>query len=177
MSAIEFSVAKGSTPGGVRVRGRELVSTVSNGASAAFTVTTVSLTPSTFPRLSQYGGLFEEYFFHVADIMFQPSMGTQSSGAVSLWVDYDAGDPSETTQSQASRNISYAMANVYATCACKFMSSLSRVRRFATSSTGATSLQVNQALVRVATEGIPAPFNASVGYLFIHYDVEFFAPN
>jgi len=178
MSAVEFSISKGSTPGGTRIRGREMVAVVANGASTAFNVMTTVLYPTTFQRLVAFNGVFEEFFFHRANIIYQPSSGTQMSGAVSLWVDYDALDAAETAQVTAARNISYSISNVYAVNACQMLGSLCRLKRYLTSSaTGVTALQIQQAQIRVATEGIPAPFTSPVGYLFIWYDVEFYAPN
>lgn len=177
MSALEFKVSTGSTPGGIRVRGREMVATVLNGTSALFAVTNYILAPPTFQRLGAFAPIYEEYFFHKANVIFQPSGGTQLSGAVSLWIDYDPGDAIETSQISAARNISYAMSNVYAVNACECLGTLSRLKRFLTTANASTTpLQIQQSQFRVATEGIPAPFSAPVGYLFVWYDVEFFAP-
>lgn len=177
MSAQEFKVTTGSTPGGIRVRGREMIAVVSNGASAAFAVTNYILGPPTFPRLSAYGGIYEEYFFNRANVIYQPSMGTQLSGAVSLWIDYDPGDVAEVSQILAAKNISYSISNVYAVNACEMLGPLCRLKRFLTTTNAFSNpLQVQQAQIRVATEGIPAPFAVTIGYLFVWYDVEFFAP-
>lgn len=177
----EFSITTGTTPGGIRSRGRELVYAVPQGASPAFAVTAFNLTPLSFPRLQAQAGIYEEYFFHSAVAFYQPILGTNTNGAVSVWFDFDAGDPAETTQAQASRNIVYAIANAYAVCSCHAPGSLSRLKRFLNQSgVVATALQLIQAQVRVATEGIPlaqAPAASVVGYIYIEYDVEFYVPN
>jgi len=177
MSGQEFQVMPASTPGGTRIRGRSLVATISNGASAAFAVTNFLLIPSTFQRLASMASIYEEYFFHSADIMFQPNSGTMRDGAVSCWVDYDSGDVPEVTQVEAARNISYSINNVYAIQGCKMLGSLCRLKRYVTATSVSNNLQAVQCVIRVGTEGIPAPFSSSVGYLFIKYDVEFFVPN
>lgn len=181
MTPTQFSVQKGTTPGGVRCRGREMLFTVVQGASAAFNVQGVNLTPLSLPRLASMAGIWEEYFFHNSRVMFQPILATTTNGLVSTWFDLDAGDVPEINQSQASRNICYSAANAYAVMSCDCPGSLARLKRFfCTSGLASNVLQTLQAQVRVATEGIPltaVPAGATVGFLYLHYDIEFYTPN
>jgi len=178
MSANMFAVRQGSTPGGVRLMGREMVQALNNGASSAFSVSGFNLNPVNLPRLAAYAPIYEEFFFHRANVIFQPSVGTQTAGVVSLWADYDVGDAIEATQVAAAKNITYSISNAYAVNACEILGSLCRLKRFLSiSGATATILQTVQVAVRFASEGIPAPFSAPVGYIFVDYDVEFYVPN
>lgn len=153
-----------------------MIAVVNNGSTSAFTASSFVVAPASYSRLSAFAPIYEEYLIHAADFSFQPSAGTSLTGAVSLWVEYDVSDPVETTQMAASRNLSYAIANVYAGCATRLMSKLSQQTKYFTVTTGVAASLTQQASLRIATEGIPAPFSSAIGYLFVTYDCEFFVP-
>jgi len=172
-----FSVTTGSTPGGIRVRGRELLTTVTSGPTASlFSVSGVPLNPSNFPRLGAYVPIYEMFVFHVARAMYQSNQPTTAAGVVELAFDYDAKDALPSTTVGMMRNISSAMSNIYADCACDLKKSLSRLPKYNTAEGSSSDLdQVNQALLLVATEGFQTA-SIVVGYLLVEYDVEFFTP-
>ena len=178
-----FSVAKGTTPGGVRVRGRELIQSLTSGLTTlvfgANNLTTAAgfeLNPGNFPRLASYASIYEFYKFHKAKAMFQSNQPTTASGVSEIAVDYDAKDAVPSSTVTMMRNISSSMSNIYADNACVIDGSLSRLPRFVTSQTsGADRDQYIQAVVWYAFEGVVGT-NASQGYLLIEYDVEFFTP-
>lgn len=117
------------------------------------------------------------FIFHTARIMFQSNQPTTATGVIEIAVDYDAKDSAPTSTIQMMRNISSAMANIYADCACDVVKKLSRLPRYNTAEvSGSDADQVNQAVVYLATEGSNATASSTVGYLMIEYDVEFFTP-
>jgi hypothetical protein len=183
-----FSISPGSTPGGVRVKGRELISviqvpSVAGGFQTVFPVglggSFLALSPVNFPRLNAYTGLYDWYLFHRADLLFQSNQGTTQTGEVLIAVDYDVKDAALTSSVQMMRNITSVMSNIYSDCSCTCLGSLSRLSRFATSQSNQTDpAQLYQAAIYVATEGFVAPtIMYNVGYLVVQYDVEFYAPH
>jgi hypothetical protein len=180
-----FTVATGSTPGGIRVKGRELISSaVTAGAlTGAFTLVQITgltnfpLNPSNFPRLSAYAPIYEFYKFHKADILFQANQPTTATGEVLVSVDYDAKDNAPANSIAMMRNISATMANIYSDCSLQILGSLSRIPRFVTGEQTSPDLdQVTQAEIYVAVEGVTAAAGASLGYIIVQYDIEFYTP-
>jgi hypothetical protein len=178
-----FAVTQGSTPGGIRVRGRELVqalpsglTTLLFGANNTTSAAAVNILPGNFPRLSAYSSIYEFYKFHKAKIMFQSNQPTTAGGVSMIAVDYDAKDSAPTTSILMMRNISSSMSNIYADNACEVLGSLSRLPKYATSeATSSDNNQVIQAIAWYAFEGVTG-VNAAQGYLVVEYDVEFFTP-
>lgn len=170
-----FNVMQGSTPGGVRVRGREIVKTVSSGAGGAFTINSTALSPQLCPRLSSYSPIYEMYVFHSAKAIFQSNQPTTATGVAAIATDYDAKDTAPTNMVDMMRNISSSMSNIYADNACFIDKRLSRLPKYNIVEDSSQDLsQVIQATVHFATEG--GPETAVIGYLFFEYDVEFFTP-
>lgn len=176
-----FSTSPGSTPGGCRVRGRELVDTVTAYGNGVFDVVANQLNPVRIPRLSAYGAIYEMYCFHSAKMIFQSNQPTTASGVVAMAVDYDINDPSPPNIKTMMRNISSSMSNIYSDSVTLIDKRLCRLPRYYITSDTADSVSVNQAAIYYATEGFvnsdpesstPVP----VGYLFIEYDIEFFTP-
>jgi len=180
-----FTVNRGSTPGGIRVQGRELIAAVSptGTLAGAFTQLNVPvgvgflLNPANFPRLSAYAPIYEFYKFHKCDILFQANQPTTAIGEILLAVDYDAKDAAPTTAVGMMRNISSTMANIYSDASLQILGSLSRLPKFVTAEgTGSDADQVNQASLWVAAEGVTATAGATLGYVIAQYDIEFYTP-
>ncbi len=178
-----FSVAKGSTPGGIRIRGRELIQALNSGLTTLVfggnnltTAGRLFLIPTNFPRLGAYTPIYEFYKFHRAKAIFQSNQPTTAGGVSILAVDYDAKDAIPATTVDMMRNISSSMSNVYADNACEISGALSRLPKFATGqATSSDPDQVNQASILYAFEGVTGA-NVAQGYLVVEYDVEFFTP-
>jgi hypothetical protein len=179
-----FDVARGSTPGGIRVKGRELIGSVTlsatstgafqlaNVASFAF----VALNPVSFPRLAAYDPIYEYFKFHSATCILQSNQPTTSSGEWLICSDYDINDAVPTTSTGMMRNISSAMANIYSDMSMVVTGSLSRLPKFLSGTSEGTPDQSYQAAIYVGIEGYSGTTGAAVGYLIIEYDVEFFTP-
>lgn len=178
-----FEVRTGSTPGGIRVRGRELIQSMANGATTLLfgadggvLARAIDLDPGTFPRLTVYQQIYEMYKFHKAKVLFQSSQPTTAQGVAILAVDYDAKDTAPGSTSGMMRNISSAMSNVYADCALEIEGKLSRLDKYVCSEGSAIDVnQVTQANILYAFEGTVGT-SVPQGYLVIEYDVEFFTP-
>lgn len=179
-----FAVTSGSTPGGTRVRGRELIQSLTSGgttllygaAGVAGTAGSILLHPASFPRLTSYVGIYEMYIFHSAKVMFQSNQPTTASGVSILSADYDAKDAAPTSTVLQMRNISSSMSNIYADNAMIIDKKLSRLPRYITAvSVGTDADQLYQANLFYGFEGVVG-VAASQGYLVIQYDVEFFTP-
>jgi hypothetical protein len=176
-----FKVLPGSTPGGVRVRGRELCVTVQAYGDARFHCLTKNLTPNLLPRLNAYSTIYEMYIFHSAKPIFQSSQPTTAAGISAISIEYDVSDTFPTNLEQMMRNISSSMSNIYADNGCLVDKRLSRLPKyFNTVNSSSTDANTVQAKINYATEGWTDPDVTAnifpVGYLLIEYDVEFFTP-
>jgi len=186
-----FTVSAGSTPGGVRVRGRELIQAVvmpiinagiwtpsTSFPGGVVTPSASNITPASFPRLSAYGPIYEYFQFKTLAFMFQSNQPTTTAGEIIISVDYDPGDPAPTSTSLQMRNVSSTMANIYSDCSLEMLASLSRLPKYETTPTTAitAALQQIQGVLCVATEGYTAAAISTVGYIVAQYDIEFFTP-
>jgi hypothetical protein len=180
---LTFKVTEGTTPGGIRVRGRELIvpavaglTTLIYGGGGLTSAASINLNPVSFPRLAAYAPIYEWYIFHKGKLMYQSNQPTTASGVNILSVEYDPKDTAPVSTVAQMRNISSSMGNVYANNACEFSRSLSRLPRFSTGENTAPDVdQINQAVLNYAFEGITQAGTA-VGYIIVEYDVEFFTP-
>lgn len=180
-----FSVKTGSTPGGIRVKGRELVGTTTAtsplvGAFALLNTgsfTAFPINPSSFPRLSAYVPIYEFFKFHKCDIMFQANQPTTATGEILVSVDYDYKDNPPGSSQAMMRNPSSTMANLYSDCSLQVLGSYSRLPKYATSQNTSPDLdQIYQGALYVGIEGVTAASGTALGYIIIQYDVEFFTP-
>jgi len=181
-----WEFVKASTPGGLRVKARELIGSVASAAALTgiFNVLNVGtfgnnapLSPIIFARLATIGAAFEFYIFHKADLLFSSNQPTTAAGEILMCVDYDSKDNVPTTSIGMMRNITATMANVYSDASCQVLKSLARLPRFVVAQDNATDKdQLDQATIYVAAEGVVTVGAAALGYLIIEYDVEFFAP-
>jgi len=181
----EFSRA--STPGGLRVRGRELISstTAATALTGAFAQLNLQgggpglfLIPLNFPRLGTIAAAFAEYIFHSVNVCFQANQATTETGEVLLCLDYDAAQPAPTTSISMMAKISSTMANIYSDACCQGLKSLSRLPRYNVQNgeSGTNALQTCQFILYVAAEGVTATALTTLGYVAVEYDVEFFSP-
>lgn len=182
-----FTIKAGSTPGGVRVSGRELISAVNVPiATGVFALSTTfsgavstasAITPVVFPRLSAYAPIYEYFVFHKLSYLFQSNQPTTQAGEIILAVDYDPTDAVPTTTAGMMRNISSTMSNIYSDASLQVLKSLSRLPKFECSLGVPTEiLQQCQGVLTVAVEGYSAAAPSTVGYIIAQYDVEFFTP-
>lgn len=171
-----YTIRPGTTPGGMRVSGREMVSTLSSVISTAFAVIdTFELNPVSFARLNAFAPVYEQFFFHQARFIFQPAQPVTTAGVLMVGVDYDATDTAPATATALMRNATSIMTNVYADAACELNSGYSRLRRYNCVEGGTPDkAQINQAVVYIATESVSTAVQP--GYLLVEYDVEFYVP-
>lgn len=180
-----FSITRGSTPGGVRVTGRELIAAVNIGVTTgAFTLSgnfdtatdLGAINPASFPRLAAYAPIYEYFIMHKITYLFQSNMPTTVQGAVVMAIDYDPTDPVPANTAGMMRNISSTMANIYSDATLEGLKSLSRLPRYQTDAPAAETLQSVQGTLYVAVEGFSVTAATAVGYIIAQYDVEFFTP-
>lgn len=181
-----FKVAPGSTPGGIRAKGREMVGSVNSAAAivaGAFTLlrvgatTSILLVPATFPRLNAYTPIYEYYKFHTVKYSFVSNQPTTAGGTIMMGVEYDVKDNPPASSIAIMRNLGSTMANIYSAMETRASSLLSRLPKYATSEDTATDIaQINQARLDIACEGITVGAATTFGYLVVEYDVEFFTP-
>jgi len=180
-----FNVKSGSTPGGIRVRGREMLGSVlltstSTGAWQLATInsgTNVPLNPTAFPRLFAYSSIYEMYIFHSATFILQSNQPTTATGEWLACIDYDSKDVVPTSSINQMRNISSTMANVYSDMSLVCLKSLSRLPKYNISESSSSDTdQVIQANFYLGIEGYTGTAGAAIGYLIVEYDVEFFTP-
>jgi hypothetical protein len=181
-----FETRKGSSPGGIIVKGREMIGSIALATAATgefqsnSIVTTLgatsamALSPRWFPRLSAYITIYEYYKFHSATLICQSLSPTTSAGAWFIAVDEEYTDTTPTTSVGVMRNVSSSMANVYSDMSCVVDGSLSRLPRYSTNA--ADTLQDAQAKIISAVEGFTGLDAQGIGYLIIDYEIEFFVP-
>nr|QXN75395.1 MAG: RNA-dependent RNA polymerase [Grapevine-associated narna-like virus 11] len=177
-----FSYRSASTPGGIRVCGRELIG--SSSAPAALTGTFAVLNPNpfnfcplSFPRLSAFNPIYEHYKFHKCKILFQANTPTTTAGAVGVCIDYDAKDAAPASMAGVMRNICSTMANIYSDCSLEVLGSLSRLSKYETQEANTPDVnQLYQGILYVTVEGVTAASGAVLGYLIAEYDIEFYTP-
>lgn len=181
-----WEIRQASTPGGMRVRGREMMATMlAPAAVSTFQLlgwnvtgqTSLPLNPLSFPRLTSIAKCYEQYLFHGAKIWFQSQLPTTSAGMNFLSVEYDPKDQAPTTASQLLANVSSACANVYSDMSTVVIKEFSRVPRyFVQQSVSGDSAQVYQASLYAGTQGYAPTAGQSMGLLIVEYDVEFYVP-
>jgi len=182
-----FNITAGTSPGGVRVSGRELVSAVTMPiiANGIYTLSTSfstnvnfgAINPVSFPRLSAYAPIYEYFVFHRLTFYFQSNQPTTGTGSIILSIEYDGTDPVPASTTAQMRNISSTMANLYSDCSLQGLKDLSRIPRFKTDAPiAANILQAVQGVLYVATEGYTNAAVSTVGYVVAQYDVEFYTP-
>jgi hypothetical protein len=177
---------RASTPGGLRLKGRELIGscTAPSAITGAFTPLDVGsyganppLSPVIFPRLVAIASAFEFYIFHKANLIFNANQPTTTSGEILIAVDYDAEDNTPTSSTQLMSNVSATMANIYSDASLQTLKSLSRLPKFVlVEDNNSDKAQTSQAQFFVCAEGVTADSGAGLGYLSIEYDVELFTP-
>jgi hypothetical protein len=187
-----FRVKAGSTPGGVRCEGRELVSSLTLtststgafqlltfGAGGASTATTFFYHPSSFPRLASYDSIYDQYYIHKCRIVFRPNQPTTAAGEIMGCTEYDTlGDTVPASSVAIMRHLCSDMANVYAGLGFTMDGVQAKLKRYDTlQQTGPNVELAYQALCFMGIEGFTGTGGAIVGYLLIEYDVEFYAPS
>lgn len=180
----EQTMKAGSTPGGVRVVGREMVTVIEAGSTTLLfgahnstAAYATLLTPVNFPRLSGIAATFEFYKFHSAVACFRSNQPTTVSGVVEMAIDYDVKDAVPTTTGGMLRNFHSGMANVYSDLAIPIDGKLSRLPKFVyAQSASADNAQLYQANILLSFEGVVAVYPAVLGYLVVEYDCEFYTP-
>jgi len=180
-----LNVTAGSTPGGVRVKGRELIGSVAPGAALTGVfaqlningTTPFGLHPANFGRLAAYSPIYEFYKFHSANLIFQANQPTTAIGAVLIAADHDAKDAAPANAVSMMRNVSSTMSNIYSDSSLTVLGSMSRLNKYVCAqSLAPDNDQIVQANIYVAAEGVSAALGAVLGYVIISYDVEFFTP-
>lgn len=180
-----FEVRPASTPGGILVKGRELIGSATAPNAIAGTYTNLfvagayplAINPVSFPRLSAYVPIYEWYVFRRLSLLFMSNQPTTTAGEVLMCIEYDYKDTAPGSAAGVMRNISSTMANIYSDASLQLVGSLSRLPKFSTSQTTAPDTdQVNQAALYVAVEGVTAATGAILGYVVAQYEIEFFTP-
>lgn len=181
------TVSQGSTPGGIRMKGRELFTGAYSGAGTVggfggdslSTAAIVTLHPSRCNRLAQVAKTYDEYFFHSATITFVPNQPTTAPGNFFLGYDPNPGDSAWTSAIMVMSNFNSAMSNTYATSCIQILGKMARLNRFLTDTTVTAEQNLNQIYqghVGYAFQGWSGTAGTLLGFLVITYDIEFFSP-
>jgi hypothetical protein len=187
-----WELSKGSTPGGCRIRGRELLGALvtSQASSGAYQnaqlvtlggggYTIIPINPYTFPRLRAISSAYEFFIFHKCDVLFQANQPTTATGEILASVDYDATDAAPTSTIQQMSNITSTMSNIYSDCSMQLLKDLSRFPRYTVSAADESAPvtdRTNQASMVFSVEGVTTTAGQTIGYAVAEYDVEFFSP-
>lgn len=183
----DSTVGKGSTPGGCRIKGRELLSGAYSGSNTAggfggdglTTSASIPFHPSRTNRLAQICKTYDEYFWHSAQITFVPNQPTTAPGNVFLGYDPNPGDSLWPNAIAIMSNFNSAMSNTYATSSIKILGAMAREKRYLTDTIATSDQNVNQlyqGLIQYAFQGWVGASTTLLGFLVITYDIEFFSP-
>lgn len=196
MSIWEYKRA--STPGGVRLRGREAAGTLLASATTAvgaFQLLNVSnsqgtdnslpLQPFFSSRLERMAEIFEHYKFHEWSIDLVPYKPTSTAGVYFGAVDCMASDDTGTLYTNQSKfldNMINCLQAIYSVGRMVYTGNLAQLARYALSVVGdTTGNQAGRALNMQAIscfgcQGVNTTSGESLATLVVTYDVEFFSP-
>jgi hypothetical protein len=108
LTTVAPKITRGNNGKSCRIAHRELI-LASIPGSTTFTVQSViSLNPglsASFPWLAPQAGQWEQYKVHKLNAIYTPLAPTSTQGTLTLSPDYDASDPTPTTETQLSDNL------------------------------------------------------------------------
>jgi hypothetical protein len=190
-----FETRVGSTPGGLRVKGREYLATVwSDGGSVKFSYNVwnspisqggyLPVRPASLMRAQAYASIFEEYFFHNVKIQFLSVLPTTTTGAVSLDCEFDqaAPIPSSSAFYQTASHLVSFVGNAYSDGVLgPFPGTLSNYNRYFNrwpDSTGTVVYASDRQTIQFKIDGVCSTSlgATNIGHLVIEYDLEFYTP-
>jgi hypothetical protein len=165
----------------MRIKHRELIASTVAG-STGFTVQNVfALNPglaATFPWLAPQAAQWEQYTVHGIKFIWVPIAPTSTAGDVYLVPDYDASDPTPTTEVQASDNVDSVVDSCWQDIECvldnKAMMGLGprRFTRPCAIAGDVKTFDVGKFFLCTNNEA----GTSAIGKLFVEYDFEFFEP-
>lgn len=178
-----FQIKTASTPGGLRVEGRELIFTLKlpNGYSGGYSAGYQTIYPGMSPRIVNFGKNYEFYRFHRISAIFQPNL-SNVNGVLALAVDADYRDAVPADMVALCRNASTSMDESTKTNSTTVTDSYFREGRYFVESPSAEQTLLYQGNIIYGYEGLTPsngqtiPANATVGYLYVAYDIEFYTP-
>lgn len=165
----------------MRIAHRELVITGITGQNNFAVNYTMNINPglpAVFPWLSTMAIKWEQYKVHRLNVQYVPVVGTSQAGEILLSPDYDASDPTPTTEQQAA-NMRDAVQdvcwkNVEMRLDPNAMMALGP-RRFVRAGNEAGDIKTfDVAVVNICTVNITGSPN--IGKIYLDYDIEFFIP-
>jgi hypothetical protein len=165
----------------MRIHHRELIAAAVAG-STGFTVQNVfSLNPglaATFPWLAPQAQQWQQYTVHGLRFFWVPIAPTSTAGDVYLVPDYDAADPTPTTETQAADNVDAVVDSCWQDICCvldpRGMMGIGP-RRFVRPCAVAGDVKtfdVGKFFLCTNNES----GTSTIGKLFVEYDIEFFEP-
>lgn len=165
----------------IRVRHREFIADVVGVGATTFGNTQFSINPGiarTFPWLSQLARLFESYKVNALAFEYRTSVASSSAGKVFMSVDWDAADPAPTDKVSMLQERTKADIVVWANArmVCDRADLAKFPQRYVRGGTLAANLDVktydvgNMNMATLASA-------ATVGELFVEYDIELITPN
>jgi len=183
MSSLRAMITPSSN--GCRVKYRELINSAVAGSSTyptSFTLgtTVYQINPglsSLFPWLSPQAVQYEQYRIHSMKFIFVPFVNTSVSGDIMMMADYNVLDPAPTTEQQFLDHPGAIIGSVWAPLEFRCQpSSMHAIgpRKFVRPCAVAGDLKTYDCgKFYIATNNTAS---ATVGKLFVEYDVEFFTP-
>jgi len=165
----------------MRIRHRELIATTVAGSTSFVVQNVYSINPglaASFPWLAPQAQQWEQYTVHGIRYIWVPIAPTSTAGDVYLVPDYDASDPTPTTETQASDNVDSVVDSCWQDIVCdldpKAMMGLGP-RRFIRPCAVAGDVKtfdVGKFFLCTNNEA----GTSAIGKLFVEYDFEFFEP-
>lgn len=191
-----FQVKAGSTPGGLRISGREYLGSVLNDSAQSgrlgFTYNLwntpvlpqyyIPIRPASLMRAQAYAAIFEEYFFHKIKISFSSALPTTTAGALALNVEFDEDSalPSAGSFGAVANHMVSTVGNVYSDASMEFPGRLANYNRYFTHFAGFPSTTTDERMsVQCDLTGVCSTSLATsllLGHITIEYDLELYSP-
>lgn len=192
-----WEVLRASSPGGMRVRGREQIASVFanttnfnlnfqyfNGGSANSSDGFMSICPRNFKRLAGICAVYELYCFKNIKFTFVAASPTTVAGMIAFDIEYDVNQPLPSAGDfvYVNNHISSVCGNVYSDMSMEMVNSLCLLPKYTCGPFANASGIVDDQRIKFQCEiqGVYNVQSAIGGQLFglivAEYDVEFFAP-
>lgn len=170
---------KASTPGGLRLKGKEMLWKVLNTNNTGdWWCDYKGINPTTYPWLNAFAQNYEQFFFHSIRLSWQPAFAS-ANGTLGFCIDTDISDRRAQTLAEALKNQCSVAGLVCANMSCEYYGFMAVNQRLFIKSGETLN---HQGMVEVFYEGIGEQLSfglkngSPLGYLYAEYDVELFVP-
>jgi hypothetical protein len=179
MTTVQPKISRNSKS--FRVAHRELVLASIPGSTAFSVQSVLALNPglaSTFPWLAPQAGQWEQYIVHALRAIYVPLAPTSTQGTLTISPDYDASDPTPTTEVQLSDNFDTVEDSCWQDIVCVLdvaAMMASGPRKYVRPCAIAGDIKTFD-IGKIFVASNNETGTSAIGKLWLEYDFEFFVP-